>query len=205
MAEEKVTGPLPRTYRVSVAMTLWLAVVWVLVFGSAEPMILVSGILLALLVQWIFPLPHITHTWRVRPLAFIVLVARFLWDLLVAGVQVSWVVLRGRCENNGRVQVVLRSGDPVHMTIVSAMTSLVPGSVVLDVDVPERRLDLHILDLDAHGGKEGVIASVHAQEQRLLAAIAPRMLAKAEESQRLRRGGESEDSQGVGDSQRGRA
>lgn len=180
MSQEKHTGPLPRRYRVSLTLTLWLTAVWVLVFASVEPMILVSGVLLAILVQWVFPLPHITHTWRVRPVALIVVVARFLWDLLVAGIQVSWVVLRGGCDRNGRVQVTLRSGDPVHMTIIAGMTSLVPGSVVLDVVVPERRLDLHILDLYAQGGEAGVVASVLAQEKRLLAAIAPQMLSTVE-------------------------
>lgn len=174
------TGPFRRRHRVSFTLTAWLTLVWVLVFASLDLMVLVSGVLLALLVQWVFPLPHITHMWRVRPVACVVLVARFVWDLLVAGAQVSWVVLRGRSPRNGWVQVSLRSGDPVHMTIIAGMTSLVPGSVVTGMDVSERRLVLHILDIDAQGGEAGVVASVLAQEQRLLAAIAPQMLPDAQ-------------------------
>lgn len=174
------TAPFARRHRVSLTLTLWLAALWVLVFASLDLMVVVSGVVLALLVQWVFPLPHITHTWRVRPLAMLVLVVRFLWDLLVAGVQVSWVVLRGRRPRNAWVQVTLRSGDPVHMTIIAGMTSLVPGSVVTEVSVADRRLGLHILDVDAQGGEGGVRASVLAQERRLLAAIAPQLLVEAE-------------------------
>lgn len=180
MVVKKPGGPLARTHRISLTLTLWLTVLWVLVFTSVEPMVLVSGVLVALAIQWLFPLPHITHTWRVRPVALAVLVARFLWDLLVAGAQVSWVVVRGRSPRNAWVRVRLRSGDPVHMTIIAGMTSLVPGSVVTDVLVEEHRLDLHILDVDAQGGEAGVVASVLAQEQRLLAAIAPHLLVSEE-------------------------
>ena len=169
-------GVFPRTHRISLTLTVWLTLVWVLVFASLDRMVIASGILVALLVQWVFPLPHITHTWRIRPVMLLLVVVRFLWDLLVAGVQVSWLVVRGCTPQNGRVQVILRSGDPVHMTIMAGMTSLVPGSVVTGVDVADRVLDLHILDIDAQGGEAGVVASVLAQEKRLLAAIAPQLL-----------------------------
>lgn len=158
--------------RVSVPMTVWLVVVWLLVFTSIEPLIVVSGILVAIAVQVLLPLPHTGIRWTLRPKALIRLIYRFLTDLIVASWQVTLIVVTGRKVTNGVVHVRMTSPDPVHLTIMSALTSLVPGSLVVKVDRQEGALDLHVLDLPGQGGPRAVRGKVLSLEHRLLAAVA---------------------------------
>ena len=157
---------------ISRALTIWLVALWVLAFGDLTWLTLIGGILVALAVQWFFPLPHVTRHWRVRPIKLTVLVLRFVWDLVRAGIEVSWLVLTNRSVDNAIIRVELRSCDPVHMTIVSAMTSLVPGSIVIKIDRLTGTIYLHVLDIESQGGVDGARSRVLDQERRMLEAIA---------------------------------
>jgi len=161
----------PGQERLSWGLTLWLTALWILVFGHLTWVTLISGILVALAVQWFFPLPHTSSTWHVRPFAVVVLLVRFVWDVIRAGLQVSWLVLSGRHVRSAVLRVNLHSADPVHLTAVSAMTSLVPGTIVFRVERLTGTIYLHVLDVDGQGGIEAVRASVLDQERRILAAI----------------------------------
>jgi multisubunit Na+/H+ antiporter MnhE subunit len=150
---------------------VWLTFLWVMVFGDLSWVTVLGGILASLAVQWAFPLPHSSSRWHVRPGAVTVLLARFVVDVIRAGLQVSWLVLSGRPVRSAIVRVNLRSADPVHLTGVSAMTSLVPGTIVVRVDRLTGTIYLHVLDLERQGGVEAVRSSVLDQERRILLAI----------------------------------
>ncbi len=162
----------PGRDRISVGLTIWLALLWVLLFGTPTWLTVLGGILVSLAVQWFFPLPHVSRHWHVRVVPVVVLMVRFSIDLVVAGLQVSRIVLTGERPHTAIIRVDLRSADPVHLTIVSAMTSLVPGTIVVKVDRLAGSLYLHVLDLDRQGGPEGVRAAALGQEERILLAIA---------------------------------
>ncbi len=158
---------------VSVAMTIWLTMVWIAVFSSFAPLIVLSGLLIAIVIQLVFPLPSHKHLWHLRPLYAAVMLLRFVWNLIVAGVQVSLLVLSGRDHKDGIVSCKVRSGNPVYMTILAGMTSMVPGTIVIKVDPADRTLFLHVLDMEAHGGVEGTRKEVLDQERQILQALAP--------------------------------
>lgn len=159
--------------RISLPMTLWLTAVWVAVFSSLELLIILSGVLIALVVQLAFPLPTNKHLWHFRLFPFLSLAAHFLWDLVHAGVEVAWVVLTGHDHDDGIVRCEVRSNNPVYMTIVAAMTSMIPGTIVIEASRKESALYLHVLNLEVQGGIEGVRRAVRAQEARVLTAFAP--------------------------------
>ena len=165
--------PRGRWGRVSRSLTVWLVVLWLMVFGSLSWIHLISGVLVALLVQVAFPLPHMSRHREVHPLAVGRLLGRFLWDLVRAGFQVAWVILRGAPVRNAILRVDLRSSDPVHMTLVAAMNTLIPGTVVVRIDRLSASLYLHVLDVDGQGGPDAMRAEVHAQEDRVLRAVVP--------------------------------
>ncbi len=159
-------------------MTLWLTLIWVAVFGSISPVVVVSGILLALAVQALFPLPSQKGLWHLRPWYFLILLFRFIWDLIRAGLQVSAVVLWRGAHDDGIIRCDLRSGNPVYMTIVAAMTSMIPGTIVVEANKHEKALYLHCLDIEHQGGVEGVREATWAQEARVLRAVAPTKVLK---------------------------
>lgn len=157
---------------VSMAMTLWLMAVWIAIFSSVSWLILLSGFLLALLVQVVFPMPNSRGIWHFRPLYATTLVLRFVWDLVKAGTQVAGLVLSNGTHQDGIVECRLRSGNPVYMTIVAAMCSMIPGTVVLKVDPASKTMYLHCLDLPGQGGAAGVRDATERQEKRVLLAFA---------------------------------
>lgn len=168
---KKVGGWLPG--RASFAMTFWLTLIWVAVFASLSPLTLLSGVLVAVVVQLVFPMPKQKGLWHLRPLAALYLLVYFMYDLVRAGLQVSRVVVTDRVHDDGIVRCDLRTGNPVYMTIVAAMTSMIPGTIVVEADQREKAIYLHCLDLEAQGGVQGIRDATWDQEKRVLLALAP--------------------------------
>lgn len=157
--------------RVSLSMTAWLLLVWVAVFSSLAPLTLLSGLVLALAVQLILPMPSHRGVWHLRIWPTVVLVTRFIWDLVVAGVQVSWLVISGRDHPDGIVECRMRSNNPIYATIVAAMTSMIPGTIVIQIDLTKQVMYLHCLNLPIQGGADGIRQATAAQEERVLLAF----------------------------------
>ncbi len=163
----------PRRYQaVQLPMVLWLtAVSWVL-WGTYTPLSLVGGVLVAVVVCLVLPLPPLRLGVRVRPLALAVLVGRFLLDVLVASAQVARVTLvPPRPLRNALVAVRLRSRSDIVLTAVAEMVSLVPGTVVVEAHRPSHTLYLHALDVPDAAALARVRARVLEQERRLLRAF----------------------------------
>ena len=160
-----------RLTRVTWPMTLWLTVCWVCIFTSVKPLVIVSGLLVAVAAQVTFAArPRVR--WSINPLACLVLIGRFLWDLVVSGLQVSWIVVSGKPTHTDTVSVPIHSTLPAHVTLLTALVNLVPGTMVMSVDVTHNVLVLNVLNMETMGGISGVHRSVHTQEERLLKAVA---------------------------------
>lgn len=151
----------------------WLTLLWCTLWGSFAPQIMVGGVLVALLVCIVFPLPPLAADVRVRPLRLVVLVAVFLGEVIRASVQVTGVVLRRRGVRNAVVGVDLVSSSDFVLTGVAAMLSLVPGSVVVEVRRSTHTLFLHVLDVQDEAGAEAFRAQALEVEQRFLKAFVP--------------------------------
>src|SRR5262245_25765019 len=95
-----------RWVRDRLAQLVWLAVVWVLLWGSFSPWTLVGGVLGAVAVTALFPMPPAPHRLPVRPLQVLGLLGYLAYDLVVSTVEVSWQVLRyGRAARGAIVEV----------------------------------------------------------------------------------------------------
>jgi len=167
----------PARYRaVQPFAVLWLTVVWLALWGTVTPLLVVGGVLVAVLVCLVFPLPPIDLAARVRPVALAALVGRFLVDVVRASIQVSGVVLRRRPVRNAVVAVDLESSSDFVLTLVAAMLSLVPGSVVVEARRSTHTLFLHVLDVPDREAVEGFRRDALDLEQRVLRALPPRDL-----------------------------
>ena len=151
-----------------------LTLVWVMLMGEVTLGNVVGGVLAALVVQVVFPLPSLVMGVRLRPWSFLVLVVRFLWDMTVASVQVAWLAIRpGPVVGGVVVDLRLRSDNDLFQTITAEMVALVPGTVVVDLDGASRLLTLHVLDISTRQEAEEVRHRVLAQEARVLRAFDP--------------------------------
>ena len=151
------------------------AVLWVLLWGDLSWANVLSGALLGALVALAFPLPPVATGTTVRPLQTLHLAWRFLSDLTLASFQVALTAVKpGRTPDGGLVSVQLRTSSDLFIATTSGLSSMVPGTLVIDLDRPQRVLRLHVLDLERSGGPEAVRQDTLALEERVLRAFASR-------------------------------
>jgi multicomponent Na+:H+ antiporter subunit E len=153
-------------------LVAWLVVVWILLWGTWSWANLLSGLAVALGVMLLLPLPSVVGGTRVRPLPLVRYVGNFLVDLFVSGAEVAWQALRPSGVQQGAiVRVPLRADSDLLLTIVAETVSLVPGSLVLDLDREERVISVHLLQVDDLADVARQKADVVAIEERVVRAF----------------------------------
>lgn len=151
---------------------VWLTVVWVALWGDLSFANVLGGLAVALLVTVVFPLPPVRMKLRLRPHWLLWLAVRFVVDVVVASAQVSWLTLTLRRDpRNALIAVRLRTDSELVLTLVGEMTSLVPGSVVVEARRTTRTLYLHVLDARDEEGIERMRRRTLALERRVVMAL----------------------------------
>ncbi len=158
--------------RVSFAW-LWLTIAWVIMWGEVTVANVLAGIIVGAIVLTVLPLPRVIVGVRVHPGRFVAVFLRFLRDVVVASFHVAWLTVRpGDVPRSSVVTVQLRSRNELFQTIVGEMMSLVPGSLVVDLDAEAGRLSMHVLDVETPEQADRFRRRVLAQEHRVLQALA---------------------------------
>ena len=160
---------LPR--RCSLGMSAWLFAVWLLLIRDLSAVSIGGGVLIAVGLQIFFPMPHVNPVKRFRPFHVVWLALRFGWDLLASALQVAYVVLRQKPARPQIIEVEMITRSEFYLTMASAMTCLVPGSLVVRARINPSRVTLHVLDRDLSKEARGVEQSLHALEMRIVKAL----------------------------------
>lgn len=161
-----------RLERLQLSAVVWLTLLWVALWGDVSAANIVSGLVIAVVVCLVFPLPPLRMHLRVRPLWLAWLVVRFLADVVLASVQVSWTTLQfHRRPQNAVVEVDLRTRSDFVLTVVAEMVSLVPGSLVIEARRSTHTLFLHVLDAKDQAGVDTMRRQVFALERRVVLAL----------------------------------
>ncbi|PKZ41532.1 Na+/H+ antiporter subunit E [Kytococcus schroeteri] len=158
--------------RLQLLPLLWLVVVWVVAWGSYSPMILFGGLVAGLFVTLASPLPRLNLNATVRPWALLVLVVLFLKDLAKAVWDVSMMaLLPGRTTDAAIITVRFAADEELFQTITSELITLVPGTMVIDLDDETRVAHVHCLGVKDEADAEAVRQECLEQERRVLAAF----------------------------------
>jgi multicomponent Na+:H+ antiporter subunit E len=153
-------------------LIVWLVLVWILLWGTWSWANLLSGLLVALGVLTLLPLPHVVGGTRVRLVPLLTFAGHFVVDLFTSGAEVAWQALRpGGVRRTAIVQVRLRVDSDLLLTMVAEATSLVPGSLVLDLDREQRVMTLHLLPVRDLADVARKKAHVLVVERRLVRAF----------------------------------
>lgn len=152
-------------------LLVWLVLVWNLLWGTFSWANLLSGALLAVVVTTLLPLPPVTTSGRFRPLAALRFLGRFVVDLLVSSVEVSWLAFRPGRHRSAIITVQLRTDSDLLLTVIAEALSLVPGSLVLDLDRERRLMALHLVQVRDAEHVERQRANVLAMEDRVVRAF----------------------------------
>jgi len=149
----------------------WLLLVWFTLWGAFSPMLAAAGVLAVAATMLIFPLPVVEFEFGLHPWRALLLILRFLWDVVKASMQVAWLAIRpGRQPEGAITTVQLRSTSDLMQTLTSLAVSLVPGSLIIEADPEERTLVIHVLDVGS-GGLTAFHQQVLDQEERIIRAL----------------------------------
>lgn len=128
-------------------LILGLVTLWMMLWHEISLLSLVSGIVVAIVVMRMFYLPPVELAGRFNPWYALRYLAYFFWNLAVASWQVAWLAVRpGPPPPTSIIAVKLRTRSDFLLTMVGLTISLIPGSLVADVDRFESTLYLHVLN-----------------------------------------------------------
>jgi len=165
---------------------VWLVLVWVLLWGTFSWANLLSGLAVAFVVLWVFPLPPAPGRGWARPGAALRAIGRFTADLVVSSLQVAaqslQAVRRGQEIRSSVVAVRLASSSEFVMAMVVGMLSLVPGSVVIEARPAERMIYAHVLGADDDAAVAAFREQVARLEADVVAALGRPAAPRAEEA-----------------------
>lgn len=149
-------------------LTLLLAVVWTLLQNEVSAGMVVFGIILGILIPWATSVwwPDTPKGFRLGKMitySFIVM-----WDILVANVQVAWIVLT---VPNSRLKpawivIPLELRQPEAITMLAGTITLTPGTVSADLSDEGHSLLVHVLHTSDPDGVRDEIKTRY--ERRLL-------------------------------------
>ncbi|MCB1274381.1 MAG: Na+/H+ antiporter subunit E [Leucobacter sp.] len=130
-----------------IPLLVGLVVMWMMLWEEASGLSLLSGVLISVLAMRLFYLPPVELAgrldlwWTARYLGF------FLWHLILASCQVAWLAVRpGPSPKTAIIAVRLRTRSDFILTVVGLTVSLIPGSLVAEVDRYSSTLYLHVLN-----------------------------------------------------------
>lgn len=129
--------------------TVWLTVLWMVLWRSTTPGTIVSGVVLALVLAWVVRRSddHLERH-RVRPLALLRYFAHMLVALVQSNLQLAWEVLTPTDYTKpGVLEVRLPPASELVLTVVANSITLTPGTMTLGLRPETSTIVVHVLHL----------------------------------------------------------
>lgn len=169
---------------------LWLIALWMLLWGQFTVLAAVTGLVVALFVTRVFRLPPVELSGRVHLWYGAAFVVMFFFAVLRGSLLVAWQTVNlARYPGTAIIAVPLRTDDDLIMAHVGVTASLIPGSLIVDVDRDRRILYLHVIGVSSDRDVEAQRASVQRWEERIVRAVGSRAQLDAIRRARAPRGG----------------
>jgi len=149
-----------------------LVVIWMLLWGQFTWLSLITGLALAVGVSAVFYLPAVDMSIRVNPWYTVLFFARLLFDISRASIGVAWLVLKPRyVPSNAIMAIALRTRSDLIMTWTAEAISIVPGSIVVDVDREDSVLYVHVINVRNEAEMDAFEDEVLRTERRIALAL----------------------------------
>lgn len=150
----------------------WLTLVWILLWGTFSAANIISGLVVALIITLLLPLPRVPVEGRLRPLALLRLIWYVSYSLVISSAQVAWLAIR---PGPPPATAVLRAHLGIKSDLVLALAvgvlTLIPGSVVLEIDQRRRLIYVHVLNTGSEKTVSDFYRSVATAERLMVAAF----------------------------------
>jgi len=180
-----------RDIGVQLPFLAWLVVLWMLLWSQFTVLAFLSGLIVAVFVTRVFRLPTVELSGRINLWYGALFVAQFLAAMVRGGLAVTMQVFDFRRQPGAAIIAVpLRYADDLMMTHVSVVSSLIPGSLIVEADRDRRILYLHVIGVrsvdDVEKQREGVLR----WERRIVRALgAPSQYRALRSDERAAKGG----------------
>ena len=159
----------------SLPLLVALVLLWMALWQSVSWLSLVTGVVVAVLVTRLFYLPPVELSGRFNPFWLVVFLARFAVDVVLGSFDVAWHAIRPKgSPHNAVVAVDLVTRSDFIMTLTAITLSLVPGSMVVEVDRDASNLYLHVLGADTPEAVERMRRKALAVERAIVRAVGSR-------------------------------
>lgn len=156
-------------------LLIGLIVTWMALWHEVSWMSFVSGIVVAVTATRLFYLPPVTLAGRFNVWWALVYLAYFFWHLALASWQVAWLSVRpGPPPKTSLISVRLRTESDFILTMVGLTNSLIPGSLVAEVDRLNSILYLHVLNTPTQKEVTKMRHDAYRIERLLILAVGSR-------------------------------
>ncbi len=156
-------------------LLIGLLLTWMLLWREFSLLSLLSGVAVSIIAMRIFYLPPVIIAgrfnvwWAFRYLVY------FLWHLALASVQIAWLAVRsGPPPRTAIIAVRLKTRSDFILTLVAMTISLIPGSLVVEVDRFGSTLYLHVLNTPTQREIQRMRMQTKYIEQLLIRALGSR-------------------------------
>lgn len=127
-------------------MLLAMVLVYVILLGTFTLVSVLTAVVVVLVLRWVFPLPALPRDASLHPVGMVRLIARVLLEMARASGQIAWLAVRpGPPPATSVVAVRLRTDSDVVAVTTSMIITLLPGSLLVDLDRPSSTLYVHAL------------------------------------------------------------
>ncbi|NKX55233.1 Na+/H+ antiporter subunit E [Arthrobacter mobilis] len=156
-------------------LLIWLVLLWGALWQDFSAGNLLFGALIAVVVVNLFYLPPVELGGRLNVLAGVLFLVKFVYQVAVASFQVFWLaVAAGPRIRNAVLAVRLRTRSDLILTATGHAISLIPGSLVVEVDRSTSTLYLHCLNIPGPREAEAFRGQVLRIEAALIRAFGTR-------------------------------
>jgi len=152
-----------------------LIALWVLLWDHVDALTILTGVVLAVAVTRLLYLPPVLLSGRFNPWRALLLGLRMMFDVAVASLQVAFLAIDPRWKPmNAIIAVQLLTRSDLVTTLTAESISVVPGTVVVDIDRERGLLYLHALGTRTEADLERTHRNVLGTEERIVLAIGTR-------------------------------
>ncbi|MEV7692922.1 Na+/H+ antiporter subunit E [Microbacterium sp. NPDC089189] len=167
-------GLLAQTWR-QLPFFVWLIALWMLLWGQFTVVAFLTGLIAAIIVTRVYRLPPVELSGRVNPWYGAIFLLTFLGALVKGSLTVAWQVLNPwHYPGVAVIAVPLDLDDELILAHTAVTASLIPGSLVVDIDRDRRVLYLHVIGVRSDADVESQRRSVLRWERRIVRAVGSR-------------------------------
>lgn len=171
MSKARAKVAAKRPPRISILLFLFTVIIWVMLWGEVTFANVLSGILVATLLNLAMPIPP-NSALDINFGGMVRLFGSWTIDFVKASISVAWLAIRrDDPPPTAIIKVPMRTNDDISLTTAMALINLQPGGIIVDIDKREKTLTMHILDASSTSKVAEQINQLTRIERRVIRAF----------------------------------